>query len=68
MSGLAMAAPTVTETVLPNGDSEITVTDDGDVVATYQINLSTHHSPATSPDDPLVQKFESTVSGRIVQL
>ncbi len=48
---------TVSEKRLDNGDSTITVTDDGKVTATYDINLSTHHHPALTKDDPLMKRW-----------
>lgn len=49
----------VTETRLENGYSEICVTDgQGNVKATYKINLSKHHHPATSADDPVIKQWE----------
>ena len=62
MSGLAIAETgiTVTETHLGNGDSTIRVINSiSGIDKTYNINMSTHHYPATSPDDPVVQKYES---------
>ena len=68
LSGVsALGAITVTETVLPNGDSSIEVVNPiRGITRTYNINLSTHHSPATSPNDPLVQKFESWKYGALL--
>ncbi len=48
---------TVTEKRLDNGDSEITVTDNGKVTATYKINMSKHHHPALTKDDPLMKRW-----------
>ena len=46
----------VIETRLPSGDSKIRVTDPrGKVAATYKINLSTHHHPATDANNPLIR-------------
>ena len=62
MSGLVIAETgiTVTETRLGNGDSTIRVINSiSGIDKTYNINLSTHHSPATSPDDPIVRKYKS---------
>ena len=56
-SVLAEEGITVTENRLDNGDSKITVTDDGKVTATYDINLSTHHHPALTKDDPLMKRW-----------
>ena len=53
------AEPKVTETRQANGTSEIQVkAADGKLLATYTIDLATHHYPATSPDDPLVKKIK----------
>jgi len=58
---------TVKETRLPGGDSEIRVTDPrGKVTATYRINLSTHHHPATGPDDPVIKAWKSRKYGAFV--
>jgi len=62
MSGLAVAESgvTITETRLENGDSTIKVVNDiSGVTKNYKINMSRHHYPATSADDPLVKKYKS---------
>jgi len=52
--------PTVTEERLPGGISVITITAaDGRELASYRIDLSTHHYPADSADDPRVKRFRS---------
>ncbi len=57
----------VVETRTPGGDSEIRVTDpQGNVTATYKINLSTHHNPATHPGDPAIKQWESRTFGAFV--
>lgn len=48
---------TVTEKRLENGDSEITVKDDGKVIAAYKINMSKHHHPALTANDPLMKRW-----------
>ena len=48
---------TVSEKRLDNGDSTITVTDNGKVTATYEINMSKHHHPALTKDDPLMKRW-----------
>ncbi len=54
------ADPTVTEERLPTGVSVIRITaEDGRETASYRIDLSRHHSPASSPDSPLVKRFRS---------
>ncbi len=54
------AEPTVTEERLPGGSSVIKITaEDGRELASYRINLSTHHYPAASADDPRVTRFRS---------
>ena len=59
MSGLAFAEAgiIVSEKRLDNGDSEITVADNGKVTATYDINMSKHHHPALTKDDPLMKRW-----------
>ncbi len=47
----------VSEKRLDNGDSTITVTDNGKVTATYDINMSKHHHPALTKDDPLMKRW-----------
>ena len=62
ISGLAIAEAgiTITEKRLANADSEITVNNTiRKIKKIYKINMSDHHSPATSPDDPLVRKYKS---------
>ncbi len=56
-SVIAEEGITVVEKRLDNGDSEITVTDNGKVTATYKINMSTHHHPALTKDDPLMKRW-----------
>ena len=56
-SVLAEEGITVSEKRLDNGDSIITVKDNGKVTATYKINMSKHHHPATSKDDPLMKRW-----------
>jgi len=54
------AEPTVTEERLSGGSSVIKITaEDGRELASYRINLSTHHYPAASADDPRVTRFRS---------
>lgn len=51
---------TVVERRLPNGDSELRLLDaQGKVLETATVNLSRHHHPATSPDDPLITRWRS---------
>ena len=61
ISVFTLAAPaaeiTVSEKRLENGNSEITVTDHGKVTATYRINMSKHHHPALTEDDPLIKRW-----------
>ena len=56
-SGMSLADIRVVETRLPNGDSTITVSESGRVTATYPINLTTHHSPARTADDPMMKRW-----------
>ena len=52
--------PTVTETRLADGTTELNVIEpSGDTVATYKIDLSKHYYPATSVDDPLIKRWKS---------
>ncbi len=53
----AEAGITVSEKRLDNGDSMITVTDSGKVTATYKINMSKHHHPALTKNDPLMKRW-----------
>ena len=54
------ATVSVEEKRLPNGDSELSLKDSqGKVLESAAVNLSTHHQPATTVDDPLVKKFQS---------
>jgi alpha-L-fucosidase len=62
ISGLASAETgiTITETRLDSGDSTIKVVNSvRGITKTYNINMSRHHYPATSSDDPLVKKYKS---------
>jgi alpha-L-fucosidase len=57
---LGFAQNRVVETKLGNGDSRIDIIDlDAQVRESYEINLSTHHYPATSEEDPLVRRIAS---------
>jgi alpha-L-fucosidase len=54
------AEPTVTEERMPGGISVIKITTaDGRQLASYPIDLSTHHYPASTADDKLVKRFRS---------
>jgi hypothetical protein len=57
---LSAAEPTVKEERGKDGVSVIRVTAaDGTRLATYKIDLGTHHYPAVSADDPLIKRFKS---------
>jgi hypothetical protein len=50
--------PTVTEERMPGGISVIKLTSaDGRQLASYRIDLSTHHYPAATADDQLVKRL-----------
>jgi alpha-L-fucosidase len=54
------AEPAVKEERLPGGISLIKITAaDGREVASYRVNLSTHHYPPATADDRLVKRFRS---------
>ena len=54
------AEPTVTEERMPGGISVIKITSaDRRALASYRIDLSTHHYPAAGADDKLVKRFRS---------
>ncbi|MEI7900811.1 MAG: discoidin domain-containing protein [bacterium] len=54
------AEPSVTEIRQADGNSVIQVkAADGKLLASYPIDLATHHYPATSPDDPVVKKIKA---------
>lgn len=56
----------VTEKRLDNGDSEISVVANGRRVASYRVDLSGHHRPATDPDDPVISEWEKWKFGAFV--
>ena len=57
----------VVERRLPNGDSELQLVDaQGIALPPFTLNLSTHHSPATSADDPLMTKWRAWRYGGFV--
>jgi alpha-L-fucosidase len=57
----------VEEKRLPDGNSELRILDaTGNVLKTAVVNLSKHHYPATSPDAPLVKKFQSWRYGALL--
>ena len=59
LASAGAAEPTVTE-VRQGGRSVIRITAaDGREMASYKVDMSTHHHPATSSENPLVKKFES---------
>jgi hypothetical protein len=64
----ASASPArVVERRLPNGDSELRLVDaKGTALPPVTLNLSTHHSPATSADDPLMTKWRAWRYGAFV--
>ena len=58
---------TVTETKLPNGDSRIAVFNPiRGIEKTYEINMSTHHRPATSGDDEIAKRLAGWKFGAFI--
>lgn len=57
---ICAAEPAVNEERLPGGNSVIKITAaDGGELASYRIDLATHHYPAASADNPRVTRFRS---------